>query len=240
VVSARFFCPDPPRDGRLRLSPEESRHLTRVCRLDQGDHVEVFDGRGFVACTEVLAIRAEGVELAIVGEPIPERRSPGPLTLATAVPKADRFDWLVEKATELGVERLIPLITERSVVAPRGSKLSRLRRAIIEASKQCRRDRLMILDEPTPWSALAKSSADALRFLADPHGRPPGQWPAIPRGRALVLAVGPEGGFTAPERALANRTGWIPINLGLHTLRIETAGLAGSIALISRIPDPEG
>jgi 16S rRNA (uracil1498-N3)-methyltransferase len=139
------------------------------------------------------------------------------LTLATAVPKGDRFDWLVEKATELGVERLIPLVTDRSVVEPRGSKLSRLRRLIIESSKQCRRDRLMVLDDP----------------LADPEGCPPGRWPPLERGRSLALAVGPEGGFTTEERALADQAGWRPINLSVHTLRIETAGLAGCAALLA-------
>ena len=89
--------------------------------------------------------------------PLPERRPPFPLVLASAVPKGDRFDWLVEKATELGVERLIPLVTERSVVEPGPAKLTRLRRTIIEASKQCRRNRLMVLDPPTRWTELVGS-----------------------------------------------------------------------------------
>jgi 16S rRNA (uracil1498-N3)-methyltransferase len=232
-VSARFYCPDPPRDGRLRLSRDESRHLTRVCRLGVGDRVEVFDGRGFLADAEVVSVAGDSGELAVAGEPLRERRLPCSLTLATAVPKGDRFDWLVEKVTELGVERLIPLVTDRSVVEPRGSKLSRLRRLIIEASKQCRHDRLMVLDDPAPWTKWVRSCPESIRLLADPDGCPPGQWPPLEHGRSFVLAVGPEGGFTAGERALADQAGWRPINLSVHTLRIETAGLAGCAALLT-------
>ena len=232
-MSARFYCPDPPRDGRLRLSRDESRHLTRVCRLGLGDRVEVFDGRGFLATAEVVSVAGDSVELALAGEPPRSRRPPCSLTLATAVPKGDRFDWLVEKATELGVERLIPLVTDRSVVEPRDSKLSRLRRLILEASKQCRRDRLMILDDPVPWTRCLASCPESIRLLADPDGDPPGRWPPIQRGRSLALAVGPEGGFTTEEHARADRAGWQPINLSVHTLRIETACLAGCSALLT-------
>ena len=117
------------------------------------------------------------------------------------MPKGDRFDWLVEKATELGVERLIPIVTERSVVEPGGPKLERLRRAIIEASKQCRRNRLMILDPPVRWDQLAgfiptrSGSSPTRKEFRSP------QWPAIPPAQSVILAVGPEGGFTPQERS---------------------------------------
>jgi len=228
-VPARFYCPDPPRDGRLRLSPEESRHLTRVCRLGE------VDGRGFASTARVVAVRSGCAELSLEGELIPEQRAPCSLTLASSVPKSDRFDWLIEKATELGVDRLIPLVTERSVVDPRGTKLDRLRRSIIEASKQCRRSRLMLLDEPVAWTTLVGSFPESLRFVADADGRPPSRWPSIPRGASVVLAVGPEGGLTASELELAGRFGWMTMMCGINTLRIETAGLAGCAALFTHV-----
>ena len=197
-VPAWFYCPDPPRDGRLHLNADESRHLTRVCRLGVGDRIEVFDGRGFVADRAGPGRWRRRRRAGRRGELSSRKlRHPVSLTLATAVPKGDRFDWLIEKATELGVDRLIPLVTDRSVVDPRGSKLDRLRRSIIEASKQCRRARLMVLDDPIEWTKLIASFPDATRFLADPGGMPPPRWPSIPRGGAVVLAVGPEGGLTA-------------------------------------------
>jgi 16S rRNA (uracil1498-N3)-methyltransferase len=238
-VSDRFFCPVPPRDGRYRLGPEESRHLSRVCRLGVGDRVEIFDGRGFATGAEVVEDGGDCVVLVATGEPIPARQPSCSLVLATAVPKGDRFDWIVEKATELGVDRLIPIVAERSVVVPRGSKLERLRRSIVEASKQCRRASLMRLEEPLEWPRLVGAFPGASTFLADPGGTSPARWPAIPRGRQVVLGVGPEGGLTGAETELAANAGWFAIQLGYNTLRIETAGLAGCAALLARVPESD-
>ena len=213
--------------------------MSRVCRLGEGDRVEVFDGRGFASSAVVVSILRDGAELAIEGDPLPEHRAPCSLTLATSVPKGDRFDWLIEKATELGVDRLIPLMTERSVVDPRDTKLARMRRSIIEASKQSRRARLMVLDEPVAWATLVGSFPEALRCLADTRGSPPAHWPSIPRGATVVLAVGPEGGLTASELELADRFGWMGMRLGVNTLRVETAGLAGCAALFTHLLESE-
>ena len=237
-MPARFYCPDPPNDGVFRLKAGEAKHLSRVCRLGVGDEVELFDGRGGARLSKIVAVGNDWVDLAAVGEPIEERVPPFPLVLASAAPKADRFDWLVEKATELGVERVIPLTSDRSVVEPGGTKISRLQRTIVEASKQCGRTRLMVLDSPLRWSVVAASFPHSRRFLADPHGAPPDQIEAIPRGQPVILAVGPEGGFTPAERELGGRAGWLPINLGVHTLRIETAALIGCAALFTRLKEP--
>jgi 16S rRNA (uracil1498-N3)-methyltransferase len=236
-VSDRFYCPDPPHGRRYRLGPEESRHLARVCRFGIGDRVEIFDGRGFATRAEVVASAVDGVELVAVGEPIAVARPACTLVLATAMPKGDRIDWLVEKATELGVDRLIPIVAERSVVIPRGSKLDRLRRSIVEASKQCRRARLMVLEEPLEWTRLVAAFPGALKFLADPHGLGAADWPMIGRDREMVLAVGPEGGYSSAEREASIVAGWLPIRLGSHILRVETAGLAGCAALLARVPE---
>jgi 16S rRNA (uracil1498-N3)-methyltransferase len=236
-VSTRFYCPNPPSAGRQRLEADEARHLSRVCRLRVGAVVEVFDGRGLATRSEVVASGADWVELTIVGSPMPESPPPFTLTLATAVPKGDRFDWLVEKATELGVDRLIPIVTARSVVEPGASKLSRLRRTIIESSKQCGRNRLMVLESPIQWESLIESSRESMKFLADPQGSPAWQWPRISRGRTVILAVGPEGGFSPLERDVALTAGWSPIALSANTLRIETAALAGCAALFTQLQE---
>jgi 16S rRNA (uracil1498-N3)-methyltransferase len=157
--------------------------------------------------------------------------------LASAVPKGDRFDWLVEKATELGIDRLIPIVTERSVVEPGGRKLERLRRSIIEASKQCRRSRLMILEQPLRWDQLAGICADSIKFLADPEGIPSTRWPPIAPGQPVIVAVGPEGGFTAAEREISAHNSWLAISLSINKLRIETAGVAGCAALFTCVKE---
>jgi 16S rRNA (uracil1498-N3)-methyltransferase len=186
----------------------------------------------------VVALGDDWVDLIAVGTPPDERASPIALTLASAVPKGDRFDWLVEKATELGVERLVPLVTERSVVEPGAAKLARLRRAIVEASKQCRRNRLMLLGEPIRWVDLVSSAPASLKLLADPDGQCMQEIAAIPRGHPVILAIGPEGGFTPAEQSAAEISGWHRICFSPNTLRVETAGLAGSAALFARVEKP--
>jgi 16S rRNA (uracil1498-N3)-methyltransferase len=238
-VSARFYSPDAPRDGKLRLVADEAKHLSRVCRFGLGDVVEVFDGKGGATRAEVVKIDNEGVELTVVGAAMQDRKAPLRLTLASAVPKGDRFDWLVEKSTELGIERLIPIVTERSVVAPGASKLERVRKAIIEASKQCGRNQLMVLDHLSRWEHLVGTCAHAIKLIADPAGIPPRRWPGIAPGRLVVFAVGPEGGFTDQEQQIADQMGWIAISLSVNTLRIETAGLAGCAALLTHVKEPD-
>ena len=112
----RFYCPKPPIDGLAVLEGDEARHLIRVRRVDVGEMVELFDGRGSAYRAKVSSLGRDRVELTITGLSGEGGVARLSLTLATAVPKGERFDWLVEKATELGVSRLIPLVTERSVV----------------------------------------------------------------------------------------------------------------------------
>jgi 16S rRNA (uracil1498-N3)-methyltransferase len=228
ALADRFFCPDPPVDGRIVIRGDEARHLTRVRRLGPGDRVEIFDGRSPTARpAEVRAVSGSWVELEVVGEPIRGREPSRPITLAVAVPKGERFDWLVEKAVEVGVARLVPLVTERSVVDPRASKLEKQRRAVVEASKQCGRNRLMAIDPPTPLADHLRDESSPVRLLAHPEGLSPGDWPAIGR-EGTAIAVGPEGGFTEREVEAARAAGWALASLGPTILRIETAAIVAA------------
>jgi 16S rRNA (uracil1498-N3)-methyltransferase len=149
------------------------------------------------------------------------------LTLGTAFPKGERTDWLIEKAVELGVARLAPLKTARSVAAAGEGKLERLERKIVEACKQCRRDWLMELAAPTPLADFLASKPPAVvGWLLDPSGEPAD-------GRCDWAAVGPEGGFTAAELEAAHATGWKIVALPGHILRIETACLAVAAKALS-------
>jgi 16S rRNA (uracil1498-N3)-methyltransferase len=233
TVADRCYCPDQPVEGLLTLTGDEARHLARVRRLGPGDMVEVFDGRGTALPAEVAGVGRDRVELAVRGGPLPDRVAPCHLTLATAVPKADRFDWLVEKATELGVARLVPLRTGRSVVDPRATKLDRLRRVIIEAAKQCGRNRLMVLEDPIPWAEFAGREEAEVLLLAHPGGEPVASWPRVGRGGRVALAVGPEGGFSAQEIEAGRAARWRMVGLGRTLLRVETAGLAGSAVILA-------
>lgn len=226
----RCYCPDPPRAARLTIQGEEAHHLARVRRVGAGNLVEVFDGQGTSFEARVLAVGRDAIELEIVAGPRDDRRPSLALTLATAIPKGERFDWLVEKTTELGVARLVPLLTARSVVDPRASKLDRLRRSVVEACKQSGRNQLMRIDPPMSWPAFLRdegSEPSLPRWVADPTG--PGWDPAslnrLPR--AATLAIGPEGGFSPAELAEAQERGWTLVGLGPTILRVETAGVIG-------------
>jgi 16S rRNA (uracil1498-N3)-methyltransferase len=218
-----------------------------VHRLGPGAVVEIFDGVGCARRAEVTSLGRGWVELCALGATLPDRVAPCRLTLATAVPKGDRFDWLVEKATELGVYRLSPIVTERSVVDPRPAKLERLRRRIIEAAKQCGRNRLMLLDAPVSWAqwiALTETAAPTdpagPRLLAHPEGAPSACWPRAQCGREAVLAIGPEGGFTENEVEAARGAGWHVAGLGATRLRVETAALAGCAVILALCEDMAG
>jgi 16S rRNA (uracil1498-N3)-methyltransferase len=232
TVLERFYCPDPPLDGRATLEGDEARHLIRVRRVAVGELVELFDGRGSAYRAEVVSIGRDRAVLAIVESFEGDRPPSFRLTLATAVPKGERFDWLVEKATELGVARLIPLVTERSVVDPRSAKLDRLRRVIVEASKQCRRNRLMDLEPPTAWDSLLQA-AGSTRWIAHPGAPGMVSTGLRPGTGSAILAIGPEGGFSDAEVARGIEAGWRTVGLGSTILRVETAALAGASTILA-------
>src|SRR5262249_11564549 len=134
----------------------------------------------------------------------------------------DRAQFLLEKLTELGVTAFIPLRTRRSVVHPGEARLDRLRRHVIEASKQCGRNVLMRVGPPADWETYCvRGDLPAVRVLAHP-GEAGAPWPA---GQPAALAVGPEGGFTEEEVGHARAAGWRVVGLGPRTLRVETAAL---------------
>lgn len=225
----RVYAPGGITDGSITLDRDEAHHLTRVRRVSAGAEIVAFDGLGNSWLCRLTESTKTGAWLDVIEKLQEDTVMPGPeIWLGTAVPKGDRFDWIVEKATELGVDRLVPLVCERSVVEPRPTKLDRLRRTVIEACKQSGRDRLMEIADPVPLKAfLAGLPADSIGLFAD---RGPAALPGLASKKsdmAYVLAcVGPEGGWTVPERAMAAGLGWHSVGLGPHILRIETAAIA--------------
>lgn len=214
----RFFLPDLS-PGEIALPDEEAHHFAKVLRGRAGESVHVFDGRGRRAAAEVIAVAKRCVRVR-VGE-VTETPNRATVTLFVAAPKGDRFRWLVEKATELGVRAIQPIVTERTVTEPGGGKLDKLRQTSLAACKQCGRDWLMPIAEPIP---LAEAVAGRITFAwADRGGR-------SPLGECEHdLFIGPEGGWSDDERvALRSGGGGLPIALGRHILRTETAAIAAA------------
>ncbi|MBI1345229.1 RsmE family RNA methyltransferase [bacterium] len=223
----RFWI-EPALTSGLHLLPEtEAHHARHVLRLAVGDPIEVFDGRGASAEALIAACDKKRVQIdvgTVSTTPEPATR----LTIATAVPKGERMDWLVEKATELGVSRLIPLRTSRSSVDPRDSKLDRLRMQVIAACKQSRRNHLMELEPVVDFAEFLRSQTQPW-FIAHPGGQPLAGvlCDHVPHPQPeLVMAIGPEGGWTDEEITLAEAAQARRIALGSTILRVETAVLA--------------
>lgn len=226
-MSDRFYAPQPLDAESVELTGSEAHHLARVLRKQPGDRVVLFDGAGIEATAEVSQVTKDRAELRVLETRVRTSSQENFLTMATAVPKGDRFRWLVEKATELGVRRLVPLETERSIVAPGAGKLQKMRNTVIAASKQAQRSRLMEIDEPVAWEAFLrdKCSTSAV-FVAHPTGTSLEVATDESGGPPKVVCVGPEGGFTEEEIAVATEAGAKLVHLGPHVLRTETAAIA--------------
>lgn len=222
-MAERFYVNTPPSSGPLTLTGPEAHHLAVVCRVQVGESIVLFCGDGGEWAARVVGVDRRAVHLDVGERTQPQRERPAALIVAAPLPKGDRAGFLVEKLTELGATRFVPLLTARTVVQPGAGKTDKLRRGVIEASKQCGRNALMIVDEPRPWTAVAiDTSWPALRCLADPAGA------GLPllRDQAAIVAVGPEGGMTCEEVALARHHGWQLVSLGPRIMRVETAALA--------------
>src|SRR4051794_15111226 len=225
-MAERFFVDTPIAGARALLAGDEARHVAAVMRAKPGDELTLFDGSGAEFKARIESIGKHNVELAIVERREISRDLPFWLTLAVALPKGERQKWLVEKATELGVTRIVPLITERGVAQPVPSALDRLRRTVIEASKQCGRNRLLEIAEPASASDLFRETTpDVARLIADVSGQPMSAANAS-RQQSIYAAIGPEGGFAPSELAAAEVMGWQLVSLGNRILRVETAALA--------------
>ncbi len=234
----RFWTAPPLMAGICELPETEAHHVRSVLRLSAGATVELFDGAGRsgTACLTVVDKRRVCAEVADVVEQPASRQT---LILACAVPKGDRFDWLIEKATELGVHTLVPLRTERSSVDPRETKLERLRQLVVAACKQSRRNDLLRIAPVCDWPTFLQSLPTQQPLLvANPGGLPLQQWliahgpPAAHAPVTLHAAIGPEGGWTDAELRAADAAGAVRVSLGPHILRIETAAVAVAALLL--------
>ena len=213
--------------ARVELDAAQANYLGNVMRLKHGDRLLIYDRASGESLAEIVEAGKKRMTLA-VDEPTRPQESVPDLWLAFAPVKKGRVDWLVEKAVELGVARLLPVVTQRTIVDK--LNLERMRSHIVEAAEQCGRTSLAGIDPPMKLEALLKSRDPARTlYFADENGGDPVAT-AFKPGPALIL-TGPEGGFT-PEEAAAIRSApnARPVSLGPRILRAETAALAAVAA----------
>jgi 16S rRNA (uracil1498-N3)-methyltransferase len=248
MTRRRFYAPRSafaPDGAEVVLSDEESRHLRDVLRLRAGDEAYVFDGEGReFACvvTEAGGRKAAArLDVRARAEP-PHRESPLELTLAVALLKGEKFDLVVQKATELGVSRIVPVVTKRADVrlrderdAAAGSRIERWQRLALEASKQSGRARVPEVAGPVAFDSFIKGDGDALvlrALFAERGGAGLDSLAVEGKARPTTAAlVGPEGGWEDEEIELARTHGWKVVTLGGRTLRAETAAITVCVLL---------
>lgn len=208
--------------AQLALGPERAHYLGRVLRLRPGAEVRVFNARDGEWTARILAVDRRATRLRVEGRLRPPATSCGP-TLYVAPPKRIRFEWLVEKATELGAGRIVPIETRYGVARPGRSE--RLRAIAAEAAEQCGRMDVPEVTATLSWSGLLAETEQMPLLMADETGGMP-VLRAASRSPGAALLVGPEGGFAAEEREfLRRRPGVLRVGLGPRILRTETAAL---------------
>jgi 16S rRNA (uracil1498-N3)-methyltransferase len=216
----RIHIPEKANAGAtVAVTGEEFHHAARVVRVRAGEEVEVFDGRGFAASGHIEALAGDHV-LVRIDAPIESRELAIDLRLAMAIINLDRFELVLQKATELGVRTIIPTVTDRAEVRPeryRG-KGERWERIVFEATKQSGRAIIPTVETPAPFREVIARAGTKVVFDADAE---PGEIPAGP----ATLFIGPEGGWTDEELSLARQHGAAFQRLGPRRLRAETAAI---------------
>lgn len=225
---ARFFVP--AKDWKSGELPEsEARHAAQVLRMTSGERAVIFDGTGRVADVELADVRKKHVSFRVLREWREERVQPD-IHLVVALIKNERFDWLVQKATELGAASIRPVAAVRSVVRLAGKDAAKRRdkweQIAIEAAKQCGHFVLPEICAVCDSAEAFRSAPEGLKAIPALHevGRTLGELldGSLP---AATFAIGPEGDWTEAEMASAQSCGFVPVDLGKHVLRSETAAL---------------
>ncbi len=223
MARRRFFV-DRVAGGRAELSGDDARHLVETLRAEPGQRVEISDNER-VWLAEIAEARRGRVEFRVMEE-IAAAPEAFCLTLLISLMKFDRFEWVVEKGTELGVARFVPVIAARSekgLAEGARKRLDRWRRVARSASQQSRRARLPEIGEPVGFGAALETAA-ASRYFLDEDER--GALLDRDDADTVALMTGPEGGWTDGERARAAGAGWRAASLGPRILRAETAAIA--------------
>ena len=253
------IAPERIRDGRVFFDRDESRHLARVLRLRSGDTVLAADGAGheYTVRLETVGDEATGT---VLGVGTNDHESPLRITLIQSVPKGDKMETIVRASTELGVTRIVPVLTARTIVTLEPGRwrerARRWQRVAKEAAKQCGRAVVPAVDVPRPLSdaldlgenadlrlCLWEGAAGAAGGEGGGQARLLGNTlaaslpPALPAGSRIGLLIGPEGGLTWSEVEAVRARGWVVVSVGPRILRTETAGPAVIAVLQARFGD---
>jgi 16S rRNA (uracil1498-N3)-methyltransferase len=232
-----YISPENIIGGHFKLAGQEAHHLLDVKRCKPGDIVELFDGTGKNYSARVDSA-SDGEITGVILDEMQGHKPVVAINLYTAVPKGERLDWLIEKAAELGVASVIPVVAARSLAKELSqNKLDRWKRLSMAASKQCGRSDVMEISGSVPlaeaFKNLSKSSLSIIPWETQDSGSINGLSPQIKKFKTINIFIGPEGGFTQHEIDSAKLSGVVPVTLGPRILRVETAGLLAAVLAMS-------
>jgi 16S rRNA (uracil1498-N3)-methyltransferase len=227
--------------SRQRITGDAANHIARVLRLGPGDPLTLFDGCGGEHAALIEELRKDAVTVAVGERREVECESPLRLTLAQGVSRGERMDWVVQKATELGVSKLVPVLTERSVVRLDAAQSQRKHRhwlgIAVAACEQSGRNRIPEIAVPIALHELLRGPGpQAQRLLLSPAGALRVQ-DLQPAAGELIVLIGPEGGLAESEQRAALAAGYVAVRLGPRVLRTETAAVAALTLLQHRFGD---
>jgi 16S rRNA (uracil1498-N3)-methyltransferase len=228
AIMHRFFV-ESLTESTAEIIDAEAHHLTHVLRLKPGDKLQLLDGKGTTAQATVESVGRNSAVAAVDSLDHQERPERGLLTVAAAPPKGDRLKWMIEKLTEIGVDRFIPLQTERGTVTPRETKLDRLQTTVISACKQSGRAWLMTVGQPCSLPDVLADANQSGIFIGHPGSA---DARCVSRHDNRLLLIGPEGGFTEDEVRLAIAAGAKTLTWPGTILRTETAAITLAAVLL--------
>jgi 16S rRNA (uracil1498-N3)-methyltransferase len=233
-MSENFYTPpENISKERLTLLGDECKHIVKVLRKNIGDELTVVDGIGNEYNVEIEKIGKNEIYCKILNKSENKNESKIDITLGCALIKGERFDWLVEKVTEIGVKKIIPMLTERVLI--KNAKVERWRKISISAMKQSKRGYLPIIEDLQNFEdIIRKSSHYELKIIA--HEKENTKTINNLSGSKIqssILLIGPEGGFTDEEIEFANKSNFEIISFGKTRLRTETAGVVGVSLLVN-------
>ena len=228
--------------ARVALPEGAAAHLLRVLRLGVGDGCVLFNGDGHDYDARIVAAGKRGGEAEVTGRRAVDNESPLRIVLVQGIARGEKMDWILQKATELGVAGFVPVGSERSEVRLQGERAARRcehwRSVVVSACEQSGRARVPDIAAPQGLAAaLAALPADSLRLTLDPEAEAGIAALPAPGDRTLVLAIGPEGGWSPRDRETLSAAGFTGQRLGPRILRTETAGMAAIAALQSKYGD---
>lgn len=226
-----------------RITGEEAKHISRVLRMDRGDTLTLCDGEGTFYDCIISAVHDGAVEADIIAAYPAPTEPKLQITLFQAVPKNPKLEFIVQKATEIGAVRIVPMNTARIVAKlDKESKLERLRKIAFEAAKQSRRGIVPRVEAPLSFEAAVKAAAECDLAVIPYEDERKTSVKEVLRGKAahtLAVMIGPEGGFDEEEITLALKHGVLPASLGRRILRTETAGLVTAAIALYELGDME-